>query len=197
MTGFNQSLLRLFIAGIVIFLPASAFAVIGGIMNAEEAGQADTAALTTEAGVFKSIGMGIVLSIAQCEGYEGCTPAVNAGEIDQLIKALDDRINGLVVRQQENEEDLNEVLTAYVNERENYLRYKDELGAITGEIGAEEEITEEEALTGEEEVIEGPAEEVTATPEEFSVFEDVDESLEEESGDELGDEEPLEDTVDQ
>ncbi len=195
MTGFNQSLLRLFIAG-VVFLPAPVSAVTGGIMNEEEAGQADTTALTAEAGIFKSIGMGISLSIAQCEGFEGCTPAVDAGEIDQLIKALDDRINGLILRQQENEEDLNEVVTAYMNERENYLRYKDELGAITGEIGVEEEeITEEEALTGEEAVVEEPAEDVAGTPEEFSVFEDVDESLEEELGDEFGDEEPLEDAT--
>ena len=203
MTAVNQLFSRLFVMSLV-FLATPLSAATGSILNAEEAGQADTAALTAEAGVFKSIGMGIALSIALCEGQEACTPTVDEGELAQMIKALDDRINGLILRQQENEEDLSEVVTAYVTERENYLRYKDELGAITGEIGIEAEttedlgteITEEEALTKEADVVEEEAAKDVAK-DEFSVFEDVDEGIGEELGDDVGEDKALEDTTDQ
>jgi hypothetical protein len=150
------------------------------ILTKDEAGRADAAALAAEAYLFKSIGMGIALSLAHCEGQDACTPPVSEDELQQLIDALNERINSLVERQ-EGGEDLADVLTAYVNQRENYLRYKEQLGGLSEEIAPEEgpspEVVEEAEVFVEEPkeavVEEQPAEEVI----DFSIFEDVDEEV--------------------
>ena len=68
------------------------FAATGRILEGIEAEQADKKALVAEANIFKSIGMGIALSLPQCEGQDQCQ-VIDAGEIDQLLGALDIRIN--------------------------------------------------------------------------------------------------------
>jgi len=171
-----QSLTILLIASLLI-LPATA-----RILTRDEANRADAAALTAEAELFKSIGMGIALSLAQCEGREACTPSVNEGELQQLIDALNERIDSLVERQ-EGGENLADVLTAYVNQRENYLRYKDKLDALSEEIAPAEEaapelVEEAEVFVEEEEAVAGEAEEEPPAEElDFTIFEDVDEEV--------------------
>ena len=121
---------------------ASQAMTVTHILDDTEIEQADVQTLVDEADVFKSMSRGFAISMAQCEGIDECTPNVNQTEINLLIELLDKRVNTLILRQEENEEDLSEILTAYVDERENYLRYLDQLGEISPEIV--EEFVEEE-----------------------------------------------------
>ena len=175
-------------------VPVTAMAAQGRILDRVEAEQADSAALTAEAEIFKSIGLSIALSIAQCSSQPDCKPVVDKDELETLIDKLDDRINKLVVKQEAGEEDYTEILTAYVTQRENFLKYREKLDALSAPEEVEAEPAEEQPFAAEE-----PAATTTeVTPQEeavdFSVFEDIDEALPGtgpsslESSDELGDE---------
>jgi len=157
-------------------------AVMARILTGDEVSRADATALTAEADLFRSIGMGIALSLAQCEGQDACTPSVNEGELQSLIDTLNERIDSLVERQ-EGGENLADVLTAYVNQRENYLRYKEKLEVLSEEIAPAEEaapemVEEAEVFVEEEEAVAGEAEEEPPAEElDFTIFEDVDEEV--------------------
>ena len=169
-----QSLTVLLI--VCLFTSAAAARILTG----DEVSRADPTALTVEADLFKSIGMSIALSLAQCEGREACTPSVSEGELQSLIDALNERIDSLVERQ-EGGEDLADVLTAYVNQRENYLRYMEKLDILSEEIAPAEEAAPElveEAEVFVEEAEEDVVEEPPAEEEiDFSIFEDMDEEV--------------------
>ena len=146
------------------------------ILTSEEVKQADTQALLVETGVFKSIGMGIALSLANCEGVEECNPSVDQEELKQLLEALDNRIShlqGIVESEEISEEELNQILTAYVDEREKYLNYLDQLGTISP---VEDAIAEEDTLNAD--IFSDVDEEV----EDYSVFEDTDSDIIDEAG---------------
>jgi len=147
------------------------------ILSEQEANQANNAALNAEAEVFDRIGMGIALSIARCRNQAGCEPSVNDGELEQLIQTLDSRISTLVTRQEESEEDYGDILDEYVNQREEYLQYQDDLNNLTAGLTEDSESLEEEDSFAED-VSEEPA---TPAKEEgkadFSIFEDADEDL--------------------
>ena len=185
--NYQQIILRIVLLGFgLVALPVYAVTP-GRILNDSDVSQADVAALSAEADAFKFIGMGIALSIAQCEGQADCVPNVDQGELQQLLQALDNHISGIIQRQQESEEDLNTILTAYVNERENYVRYLDKLGSLdqgpgdempAEEVFAEEEIVVEEAAAAD--VADQEEEDLSVfedAEEDFSIFEDVDEDL--------------------
>ena len=170
----------LLISSLLIFSTTTVMAVTGRILDDIEAEQADTTALTAEAQLFKSIGMGIAISLARCDGQDGCNPTVDQTEIKQLLDTLNVRIDDLILRQQNSEQDLTDILTVYVDQRESYLRYQQKLQDITGieDIGttaededtfAEEEVNLEEQVQKEGQV-------------DLSIFEDADESLLEDSG---------------
>jgi hypothetical protein len=142
----------------------------GRILDGVEAEQADTAALTAETNIFKSIGMGIALSIAQCEELADCSAIINPDELGQLLGVLDNRINRLVTLQEEGKGDFTQILTAYVDQRESYLRYQSQLEEI---IGPDITGTEGET-TGDTFGDEGAAGEQL----DLSVFQDADEALE-------------------
>ena len=178
--------LRLCITGFIFgLIQTTAFA---RILTSDEVSQADAQALIAETAVFKAIGMGIALSLAQCEGFEDCKPAVDQEELKQLLQALDNRIahiQGVVDSEELSEDNLNEILTAYVDERENYLRYLDQLGYVSPEI--EEEFVEDIAVEEEIVVEEEKEKSVLIDAEiDFSVFEDADIEFEDE---ELSDDE--------
>lgn len=123
------------------------FAATGGrILEGIEAEQADKTALAAEANIFKSIGMGIALSLAQCEGQDQCQ-VIDAGEIEQLLGALDVRINNLILRQGGGEGEYTEVLTAYIDQREKYLKYQDKLKEIIGTAAAVDETVQDSSET--------------------------------------------------
>jgi len=173
---FKFYFLRLCVAGFIFgFIQTVVFA---RILTSDEVSQADTQALIAETDVFTAIGMGIALSLAQCEGFEDCKPSVDHEELKQLLQALDNRIEhiqGIVDSEEISENDLNEILTAYVDERENYLRYLDQLGVVSPEI--EEEFVEEEFV--EEIVVEEEKEKSVLIDAEidFSIFEDIDDDF--------------------
>lgn len=85
------------------------------VLDINEINNADISILLDDTKVFNTIGMGIALSIALCEGKDVCDPTVDENEISQLIDALDQRIEGVVSRQQNNEEGLTNIITAYVD----------------------------------------------------------------------------------
>ena len=141
------------------------------VLDINEVANADITTLLDDAKMFDTIGMGIALSIALCEGKDGCDPTVNENEIGQLIEALDKRIEGVVSRQQNSEEDLTSIITAYVDTKEKYADYMDRLSKISKipEPGLPQEEFAEEDIFADEEAL---------TEDEFSAFEDSAEDLE-------------------
>jgi len=140
------------------------------VLDTDEVINADINTLTEDTKVFNVIGMGIALSIAQCDGKDICDPTVDKNEIGQLIEALDRRIEGVVSRQQDSEEDLSNIITAYVDTKENYTDYIERLNQITRSPviePAEDEFAEEDIFADED----------AMTEDEYSAFSDFDDSL--------------------
>lgn len=161
-----------------VFGTAPAFAVTGRILDNQEAGQADATALSAEASLLKSIGMSIALSLAQCEGIEDCTPAVDQSEIKQLLDTINVRIDDLILRQQEGKEDYTDILTAYVDQREKYQGYQkklEDIGVVAEDKSTGEDTSIEEAVAPEEKTKE-------SGKVDLSIFNDADETLMEDSG---------------
>lgn len=157
---------------------SSVLAVSGRILGDMEAEQADTAALNAEAGLLKSIGMGIALSLAQCEGQENCKPAVDQTELKQLLDTINVRIDDLVLRQQKGGEDYTDLLTAYVDQREKYTDYQkklEDIGITAEDNNLEEDTSINEAIAPEEET-------QKKGKVDLSIFEDADKALLEDSG---------------
>lgn len=115
------------------------------ILDKDEVDNADLAMLENETAVFQSIGMGIALSIAQCEGVELCSLTVEENEIKKLLDTLDDRIDNLTLKQEEAEDPVafDKVLTAYVNERESYTSHLEKLQNITNTVSTDDELADE------------------------------------------------------
>jgi hypothetical protein len=120
------------LSAVLTLTPSLVPAATGRILSEVEAQQADTAALTSEAELFKSIGTGISLSLSQCEEQNVCNPNVSKDELGHLLDTLDKRINDLAARQEQKQGDYTDVLTAYVDQRENYQHYQAELDRISG-----------------------------------------------------------------
>ncbi len=154
-------------------LSMSAVAAVD-VLEQDAVSNADANTLSADTKVFDTIGMGIALSIAQCEGRDNCEPSVDQGEVQQLIEALDKRIEGVVTRQQNSEEDLENVITAYVDTKERYTDYIEKLNEIAK--SAEPELPQEESIQEDIFVDEG-----AMTEDEFSAFEDFDESLQDDA----------------
>ena len=113
--------------------------IAAAILDSKEAEQADLNMLQNETIVFQSIGMGIALSIAQCEGVDLCSLTADEGEIKELINALDKRIESLTLKQEEAEDpvEFDKVLTAYINQRDNYSTQLEKLKTISSTLDKE------------------------------------------------------------
>lgn len=125
------------------------------ILGEKEAETADLALLISEATSFRSIGMSIALSIARCNSIELylCPLTVKEGEIRELIKVLDARINNLVLRQEqeqiEDTENFNKLLTVYINQRYSYNVYLEKLSRLNAlKLFEDEELTDDEDVSG-------------------------------------------------
>jgi len=107
------------------------------ILNKEEAAKADLTTLQDEIELFKSISMGISLSIAHCEGNDSCALPMEEREVQQLIDTLEARIDSLAVRQTEIDDIIgfNKVLSAYINERDNYSIYIERIRSLVISFG--------------------------------------------------------------
>ena len=106
------------------------------ILTKSEMEQADLGQLNQEAGIFQSISMGIALLLEQCEGIDLCVSSVDKDEINELINALDLRINKLILQQEEAEdpEMVDNVLTAYMNERDNFSAHLEKLKILSSDL---------------------------------------------------------------
>ena len=177
----SRKYLLIIIMQFVIMVSMPVLSASTDVLDINEVANADITTLLDDAKMFDTIGMGIALSIALCEGKDGCDPTVNENEIGQLIEALDKRIEGVVSRQQNSEEDLTNIITAYVDTKEKYADYMDRLSKITKspEPGLpQEEFAEEDIFADEEAVIE----------DDMSAFSDFDDSLEDDEAlEEAGD----------
>ncbi|MFQ5661317.1 MAG: hypothetical protein ACE5GZ_12910, partial [Gammaproteobacteria bacterium] len=114
----------------------------------------DVGLFEEELSLFGVIGHGIALALAQCEEVEGCAPNVTEEELDQLISALQARIDELERRLGEEEKEakrskLEELLEGYRQELENFQGYQKQLQEFNAG-GEEEEGFEEEELGAEE-----------------------------------------------
>src|SRR3989304_1979899 len=139
----RRNLFHMLLAGAILFLmPALGFPAPGRILDDNEASLADATALTAEAELFKSIGMGIALAIYQCGEESACRPYVSKDELGHLLNTLDKRISDLAAREQEQQGAFTEVITVYVNQREDYLRYQNELDKFAGAEAGEEALAE-------------------------------------------------------
>jgi len=127
--------------------------VSAAILDKEDVAQADVSMLQDETTVFQSIGLGIALSIAQCEGIDLCSLTVEESEIQELINTLDARIDSLVLRQEEAEDpvDFDKVLTAYISERDNYTTHLEKLKSITSTLDADSSLLDDSLELGSEE----------------------------------------------
>ena len=125
--------IRLKIVCLILLTLVSNVNVYAVILTNEEVEQADLSLLVDEAKVFQSIGMGIALSLAQCEGIDLCSLTVEESEIRELLKALESRIGSLILKQEEAEDPagIDNVLTAYINERDSYNAHLEKLQSIT------------------------------------------------------------------
>lgn len=127
---------------LTLFINVNAAAVI---LTSEEAEQADLSLLNNETKVFQSIGMGIALSLAQCEGIDLCSLTVEENEIRELLKAIESRIGSLILKQEESEDPaaIDNVLTAYMNERDSYNAHLEKLQSITSTLDTDSDLLEE------------------------------------------------------
>ncbi len=161
---------------LVFLLSSNAMAADGGILSSEDGAVADPEALLAEVAVFKGIREGLTLSFATCDITNSCNPDATDGEIQQLIAAIDQRIDGLSQRQQNSEEPagLEDVLIAYVDERDGLSRFLEKLGSIEENrsvIGAD--VDDAEIFGDTEEA----AAETTENVDQFDMFADEDEEL--------------------
>ncbi|MEM6998885.1 MAG: hypothetical protein AAF419_03485 [Pseudomonadota bacterium] len=169
------------------------FNLSAAILDKDEVDNADLAMLQNETAVFQSIGMGIALSIAQCEGVELCSLTVEENEIKKLLDTLDERIENLTLKQEEAEDPVafDKVLTAYVNERESYTSHLEKLQNLGNTVATDDELPEETFEFETEEVEDFPVE--SAQNEELIDYLNELEAFED---DELEDDEDLEDLPD-
>ncbi len=171
---------------ITLFINVNVSAVI---LNSEEVEQADLSLLLDETKVFQSIGMGIALSIAQCEGVDVCSLTVEENEIRELLKALDSRIGSLILKQEEAEDPagIDNVLTAYMNERDSYNAHLEKLQTITSTLDTDSDLSDDSGEIEADFPVESARnEELLEYMNELEAFED----------EELEDDEDLEDLPD-
>jgi hypothetical protein len=130
---------------IYLFITLLSFNVSAAILDKSEADKAELNSLQDETVLFQSIGMGIALSIAQCDGVDLCSLTVEEAEIQALINTLDQRIDSLVLKQEEAEDPIgfDKVLTAYITERENYATHLEKLKDITSTSDVDSDLLDE------------------------------------------------------
>lgn len=125
-------------------LLSTGFNLGAAILDRAEVESAGLDVLQDETLLFQSIGLGITLSIAQCEGEAVCVLTVDEDEIAELIKALDNRIDSLTLKQEAatDQQGLDQVLTAYVKVRNDYGAHLETLKSITGALDEDLDLLE-------------------------------------------------------
>lgn len=129
-----------------LFLLLASINLPAAILDNEAAADAEINTLQAEAALFTTIGAGIALSLAQCEGVDLCSVNVEEVELKELLKVLSQRINDLMLKQEEviDPDEFQQVLTAYVNEYDTYSSHLEKLNAINGAIYESEDTVADE-----------------------------------------------------
>jgi hypothetical protein len=103
----------------------------GSLIGLEQLAFIDVGLFEEDLSLFGVIGSGVALSLAQCEEVEGCAPDVTEAELDELIVALQARIDELEKRKTEatgaDLAKINELLEGYRKELGNFEGYKQQL----------------------------------------------------------------------
>ena len=130
---------------VFLLFVAMAAGTHAAILSKSELEQADIGTLQDESATFQSIGLGIALSLAQCQGVELCSLNVDVAEMEELIRALDTRIDTLTLKQEQAEDPtaFQQVLATYVNTRDDYGSQLEKLKALKSELDAEEGFLDE------------------------------------------------------
>ena len=107
-----------------------------GFLSNEAAQTASADELLAEVAVFKSIRQGLTLSVTLCETTNTCDATPTSHEVQQIIDAIDKRVDGLSQRQQDagNSAGLEDVLVAYGNERSGLSRVLKKIGDTTSSV---------------------------------------------------------------
>ena len=133
---YNKSIFRILCLSGLIILPTYfsyclAQEDLGEILPDKVASGADVSALQAEANSFNTIKKGVALSLAMCDGIDLCKPNVNRDELEKIISTLDERIGSIGQRYEESgNKDLEGVLLAYSNAKDDYTKYLDKLNKI-------------------------------------------------------------------
>jgi len=170
---------KIFLLGVLLSTNIQA-----AILNKEEAAKADLTVLEDEVELFKSISMGINLSIAHCEGNDRCSLPIEEREVQQLVKTLEHRIDSLAARQSEIDDIIgfNKVLSSYISLRDSYTSFIEKIQSIIAEYKDKNEAFQygsEPNFPVEAEI----DEELLKYLKELSLFEDEELEDDEESGD--------------
>jgi hypothetical protein len=120
--------------GLILALStAPTFADKGEILADDIAARADVTALKTEAELFEQIKNGVLLSLAECDHAQNCSPNVNSDEVQRILLKLDSRITTLSTRYTNTrEEGLDKVLLTYADARKGYAELLDKLDSLSG-----------------------------------------------------------------
>ncbi len=147
------------LAALLLPYPLCLSAAKSDILADTEIQEATPTTLEAEANLFKSIGMSLAMSLAQCERNTDCNVGVSETELERLLAVLNDRINGLVLRLESGDSEIESALLKYATQRDTYLQYQQKLA----------ELIQEDKIASDSEALD------------LSIFEDVnDENLGEE-----------------
>lgn len=127
-----------------------------GILSSDEAAVAGPELLMAEVAVFRSIRQAMTLSISRCETTGECDTVASREEVEQVISALDARVDGLGLRQEQagNSAGLTDVIIAYADERGGLNRVMKKIGDIESTVV---ERIDESELFGDDSEEESPA----------------------------------------
>lgn len=172
---FNKAFFSVFVSAFLLLSSA----VNSEILSLEAADSASIDTLQSEVSLFKNIRDGINLSLALCSGDASCQPSASGGEVEQIIQALDQRIDGLTQRQisgGEGAAGLEDILVAYLDEREGFAGVLEQIGGESASV-AREDIDESELFGDEAEEVMETTEAAEGAEQFNDMFADEDEDL--------------------
>ena len=115
----------------VVNTSASTLVFAANLIGLEQLAFIDVGLFEEDLSLFGIIGSGVALALAQCEEVEGCAPDVSESELEELIIALQARIDELEKRLEDaqgaDRAKIEELLSGYRQEMENFQGYKQQL----------------------------------------------------------------------
>lgn len=150
-------------------------AVAAEILDEDVAPGAEVSLLRQELTVFTSIHNGVLLSVAECELSDSCDASVSRTEIEAIIGTINNRVNTLSVRYLDsNDAELENVLIAYADARDDYNAILEKLAAMP-QFYRQEETVADDLVTDDAFLNRGAGGGVSA--ELLRLYEDIDEEI--------------------